>query len=334
MSEAASAHETPKLLAANGLVRHFRKPKRTPFSARAVVRAVEGVSFYIRPGETLGLVGESGCGKSTTGRMVIGIDQPTEGDVKFNDVDLSTLTKGDLQNLRRDIQMIFQDPLGALDPRIAVGTQIREPLDIHDIGPADGRDDAVQEMLAAVGMPPEMAARYPHELSGGQAQRIVIARALIVKPKLLVCDEPVSALDVSVQAQVIDLLADLQRKMGIAYLFISHDLKVVKHLSHRIAVMYLGQIVEQGPCDLVFEDPKHPYTKALISAIPNPDPTVKPSRILLSGDPPSPLSPPDGCRFHTRCQVAFERCSNEVPHFRDVGDARHAACHLLDGDDD
>ena len=329
MSEAASQ----KLLVSNGLVRHFRKPKRTPFSARAVVRAVEGVSFYIRPGETLGLVGESGCGKSTTGRMVIGIDQPTEGSVSFNDVDLSTLSKLDLRNLRRDIQMIFQDPLGALDPRIAVGRQIREPLDIHNIGPEDGRDEAVLEMLAAVGMPPEMAARYPHELSGGQAQRIVIARALIVKPKLLVCDEPVSALDVSVQAQVIDLMADLQKKLGIAYLFISHDLKVVKHLSHRIAVMYLGQIVEEGPCDLVFNAPNHPYTKALISAIPNPDPKVKPNRILLSGDPPSPLSPPDGCHFHTRCQEAFDRCSTDVPLFHDLGEARRAACHLLDNGD-
>jgi len=326
MSEAAGQ----KLLVSNGLVRHFRKPKRTPFSAHTIVRAVEGVSFFIRPGETLGLVGESGCGKSTTGRLVIGIDQPTEGSVSFEDVDLSTLSKGDLQKLRRDIQMIFQDPLGALDPRIAVGTQIREPLDIHDIGSPDARDGAVLEMLDAVGMSPEMAARYPHELSGGQAQRIVIARALIIKPKLLVCDEPVSALDVSVQAQVIDLLADLQKKMGIAYLFISHDLKVVKRLSHRIAVMYLGQIVEEGPCDRVFNAPSHPYTKALISAIPNPDPTVKPNRILLSGDPPSPLSPPDGCRFHTRCQVAFDRCSTEVPKVRELGGLRHASCHLLD----
>lgn len=330
MSETALQNEPSPLLAANGLVRHFRKPKSTPFSARKIVRAVEGVSFFIRPGETLGLVGESGCGKSTTGRMVIGIDQPTDGNVSFNDVDLAALSKGDLRNLRRDIQMIFQNPLGALDPRIAVGKQIAEPLDIHEIGAPAERGDAVRDMLAAVGLPPEMGARYPHELSGGQAQRIVIARALIIKPKLLVCDEPVSALDVSVQAQVVDLLADLQKKLGIAYLFISHDLKVVKRLSHRIAVMYLGQIVEEGPCNIVFDSPKHPYTKALISAIPIPDPSVKPNRILLSGDPPSPLSPPDGCRFHTRCPVAMDRCSTVIPDVTDHGNGWRAACHLSD----
>lgn len=322
------------LLSADGLVRHFRKSKRTPFSRREVVRAVDDVSFFIRPGETLGLVGESGCGKSTTGRMVIGIDRPTDGRVSFDSADLSTLAKSDLRNLRRDIQMIFQNPIGALDPRIPVGRQVREPLDIHEIGTPPERDAETREMLSAVGMEPEMAARYPHELSGGQAQRIVIARALIVKPRLLVCDEPVSALDVSVQAQVVDLLADLQKRMGVAYLFISHDLKVVKHLSHRIAVMYLGQIVEEGPCDAVFNDPKHPYTRALISAIPNPDPTVTPNRILLAGDPPSPLAPPSGCRFHTRCPEVLDRCASDVPEHRDLGGDRCAACHLLDEEND
>lgn len=330
MTEAATRQAPQMLLAVTDLVRHFRKPKRTPFSSRQIVRAVEGVSFHIRPGETLGLVGESGCGKSTTGRMVIGIDQPTEGRVFFDNVDLSALSKADLRGLRRHIQMIFQNPFGALDPRIPVGDQIREPLDIHDIGTSGERANAVREIMSAVGMAPEMGARYPHELSGGQAQRIVIARALIVKPKLLVCDEPVSALDVSVQAQVVELLADLQKELGTAYLFISHDLKVVKRLSHRIAVMYLGQIVEEGPCDLVFNSPQHPYTKALISAIPNPDPSVKPNRILLSGDPPSPLSPPPGCRFHTRCPVAVDRCSTVVPLTRNLGRDQHAACHLLD----
>ncbi len=320
----------PVVLAAEGLVRHFRKPKKTPFSKRQVVRAVDDVSFFIRPGETLGLVGESGCGKSTTGRMVIGIDQPTHGRVLFNGLDLASQNKQQLRDLRRDIQMIFQNPLSALDPRIPIGRQVREPLDIHGIGTPAERRDTVERLLKAVGIGLEMEARFPHELSGGQAQRAVIARALVLEPRLLVCDEPVSALDVSVQAQVVALLADLQRELGISYLFISHDLKVVKHLSHRIAVMYLGQIVEEGPCDAVFAKPRHPYTRALISAIPIPDPAAKRQRILLSGDPPSPLNPPKGCRFHTRCPIATEICRREQPPARELVGGIRAACHHLE----
>ena len=321
---------TTPLLEAKGLVRHFTKPRKTPLSKRKVVRAVDGVSFHIRPGETYGLVGESGCGKSTMGRMVIGIDQPTDGTVGYDSVDLASLSKERIRTLRRDIQMIFQNPLGALDPRIAVGRQIREPLDIHDMGSPEDRDGAVLEMLSSVGLTPDMGERFPHELSGGQAQRVVIARALIVKPRLIVCDEPVSALDVSVQAQIMDLLADLQKKLGIAYLFISHDLKVVKHLSHRIGVMYLGRMVEEGPCDAVFAAPSHPYTRALLSAIPVPDPKAKRDRVILAGDPPSPLAPPPGCPFHTRCPQVMERCSRDVPRFKDLGDGHVSACHLLD----
>lgn len=329
MNNAAEVEQIDPILSVDSLVRHFPQQRRSPFSRRDVVHAVDGVSFYIRPGESLGLVGESGCGKSTTGRIVVGIDQPTDGSVTYKGVDLSTLNNRDLRALRCDVQMIFQNPLGALDPRISVGRQIREPLDIHDIGDRPSRDAAVLEMLDAVGMPRELAARFPHELSGGQAQRVVMARALIIEPDLIVCDEPVSALDVSVQAQVVALLASLQKKLGIAYLFISHDLKVVKQLCHRIAVMYLGQIVEEGPCEDVFATPRHPYTRALISAIPNPDPTIEPQRIILSGDPPSPLSPPSGCRFHTRCPEAMPRCAKEPPRMRTFSGLR-VACHLMD----
>ena len=330
MKETTGMSDIPAVLAAEGLVRHFRKPKKTPFSQRQVVRAVDDVSFFIRPGETLGLVGESGCGKSTTGRMVIGIDQPTRGKVLFNGLDLASQNKQQLRDLRRDIQMIFQNPLSALDPRLPIGRQVREPLDIHGIGTPTERRDTVERMLKAVGIGLEMEARFPHELSGGQAQRAVIARALVLEPRLLVCDEPVSALDVSVQAQVVALLADLQKELGISYLFISHDLKVVKHLSHRIAVMYLGQIVEEGPCDAVFAKPRHPYTRALISAIPIPDPAAKRQRILLAGDPPSPLNPPKGCRFHTRCPIATEICSREQPPTRDLQGGIRAVCHHLE----
>ena len=313
MNSAVSYSDIPRVLTVKDLVRYFQKPRRHPFQKRKVIRALDGVDFYIRPGETLGLVGESGCGKSTTGRLVIGIDRPTRGSVVYEGLDLAGLSKEQLRDLRQDIQMIFQNPIGALDPRIEIGRQIREPLDIFNVGEAGERETALLKMLDAVGLAPEMRARYTHELSGGQAQRAVIARALIIEPRLLVCDEPVSALDVSVQAQVVELLAGLQEKLGLSYLFISHDLKVVKRLSHRMAVMYLGRIVEQGLCGDVFRNPAHPYTQALISAIPRMEPGAPKERIILEGDPPSPVDPPDGCPFHTRCPRAWERCAQVAP---------------------
>jgi peptide/nickel transport system ATP-binding protein/oligopeptide transport system ATP-binding protein len=318
------------LLRVEGLTRHFFRPRQVPFGPRQVVRAVEDVDLYIRPAETLGLVGESGCGKSTTGRIVTGIDQPTRGTVTFDGRDLSQLSKAELHGLRRNIQMIFQNPVSALDPRVRVGLQIREALDIHDIGTPGDRGALVEDLLRSVGLDPSISHHYPHQISGGQAQRIIIARALSLQPRLLVCDEPVSALDVSVQAQVVRLLADLQSRLGVAYLFISHDLKVVKRLSHRIAVMYLGQIVEEGPTEAIFRTPRHPYTKALISAVPDTDVHARRQRILLSGDLPSPLAPPSGCRFHTRCPFARPRCSSEEPQRRNMGNGQMAKCHFAE----
>ncbi|GAB4361752.1 MAG: dipeptide ABC transporter ATP-binding protein [Kiloniellaceae bacterium] len=318
------------LLEVKGLYRHFLRPRQVPFGPRQVVRAVEDVDIVLRPAETLGLVGESGCGKSTTGRIVTGIDQPTRGSVTFEGRDLAQLSKSELRGLRRNIQMIFQNPLSALDPRVRVGWQIREALDIHDVGAPGEREAMVADLLQSVGLEPAIGNHYPHQISGGQAQRIVIARALALRPKLLVCDEPVSALDVSVQARVVALLADLQARFDVAYLFISHDLKVVKHLSHRIAVMYLGEIVEEGPTAALFDRPRHPYTKALISAVPDTNIHAERHRILLSGDLPSPLAPPSGCRFHTRCPFARERCRTEEPQKRAVGNGQTAKCHFVD----
>ncbi|MEQ8707736.1 MAG: ATP-binding cassette domain-containing protein [Rhodospirillales bacterium] len=315
------------LLSVTGLHRHYRKPRRHPFAARQSVRAVAGIDLYIRPGETLGIVGESGCGKSTLGRIVVGIDQPTSGAVRFAGTEISALGAAGMKPFRRDLQMIFQNPLAALDPRLRVGPQIREAMDIHDIATPPERDDLVMQMLDAVGLDTGIAARYPHQISGGQAQRIVIARALTLKSKLLVCDEPVSALDVSVQATVTRLLADLQRKSGIAYLFISHDLKVVKQLAHRTAVMYLGRIVEEGATGDVYDRAFHPYTKALISAVPKTTVPPTPRRLVLKGDPPSPLNPPSGCSFHTRCPFATDICSRETPELRDLATGHRAACH-------
>ncbi len=319
---------TRPLLEVDGLVRHFPLPRQGLFGPRSQLHAVDGVSFDIQAGETLSLVGESGCGKTTTGRLVLGMDHATAGTVRYAGHEISSSGGKAWRALRRELQMVFQDPLGALDPRMNIGRQIAEPLHIHDIGALPERRAVVIAMLQAVGLGAAMAERYPHELSGGQQQRAVIARALIVGPRLVVCDEPVSALDVSVQAQVVNLLARLQRERGLAYLFISHDLKVVRHISHRVAVMYLGQIVELAPRDALFGQPLHPYTRTLIAAVPVPDPALRGGRQTVPGDPPSPIDPPSGCRFHTRCPTAAAICSREAPQLREYGHAHWVACHF------
>jgi len=318
---------TEPLLRVSGLRRHFGGG-RTFLRTQRTIRAVEDVSLTLRIGETLGLVGESGCGKSTTGRMIVGLERPNGGEILFKGRDLTSLTPKDWQRQRRDIQMIFQNPQSALDPRLSIARQIREPLDLHEIGERSGRDTEVLRLMRAVALAPEMADRFPHQISGGQAQRVVIARALAMKPSLIVCDEPVSALDVSVQATVTELLQELQERFDIAYLFISHDLRVVKKLSHRIAVMYLGQIVEEGPTDPVYRQPMHPYTMALLAAIPDLSTSRAARPVRLAGDPPSPANPPAGCHFHTRCPFARPRCSAEMPVLRPLGGGRSVRCHF------
>ncbi|MEE9250582.1 MAG: oligopeptide/dipeptide ABC transporter ATP-binding protein [Alphaproteobacteria bacterium] len=325
----SSAGKAP-LLEVRNLYRYFTTKRRFLFGPRAQVQAVDGVSFSLDDGETLGLVGESGCGKSTTGRLVLNILTPSAGEIRFEGSDFAGLGREDWRALRLDMQMIFQDPLSALDPRMTIGDQVKEALEIHGIGTAEEQAAKVDDMLDAVGLPPGIAQRYPHELSGGQQQRVVIARALILQPKLIVCDEPVSALDVSIQAQVINLLKDLQARFKVAYLFISHDLSVVRHISDRIAVMYLGQIVEMAERDELFDGPRHPYTKALISAIPIPDPRVRRERVILHGDPPSAIDPPSGCRFHTRCPFAKAVCGEKVPALKPTGEGHVVACHLVE----
>jgi len=297
--------------------------------AREFVRAVDGVSLGVAPGETVGLVGESGCGKTTLGRAVIRLVEPTAGEILFDGEDITKLAGSALRLRRKKFQMIFQDPYGSLDPRMTVEDIIGEALDIHGLTPdAAARRARVESLLVDVGLDASHAQRYPHEFSGGQRQRIGIARALAVEPRLIVCDEPVSALDVSVQAQIINLLADLQREHGLAYLFVAHDLAVVEHISHRVLVMYLGRIVESGDAKSVCRAPKHPYTQALISAVPQIDPESKRQRILLSGDVPSPIHPPGGCPFHPRCPIAEARCKTEVPVLREINPGHRAACHL------
>ena len=315
------------LLAAERLVKHFPALRDVFGRPRAWVKAVDGVSFTLNEGETLALVGESGCGKSTVGRLLLRLLEPTGGRVFFRGENIHAKRAPEMRRLRRHMQIIFQDPYASLNPRMTVGQMIAEPLSLHDVVPAGRRRERVQELLRLVGLRPEHAERYPHEFSGGQRQRIGIARALAVEPKLLVCDEPVSALDVSIQAQVVNLLSDLQRQLGLSYIFIAHDLAVVRHIATRVAVMYLGHIVELAETAALFAEPRHPYTQALLSAVPVPDPAARRKRIILEGDVPSPMAPPPGCRFHTRCPHQRERCREEVPALVDTG-GRATACHF------
>lgn len=318
------------LLDVRNLKVHF--PVRQGAFARATgtVRAVDDVSFDIEPGETVGLVGESGCGKSTLGRAVVRLVEPTEGSVRFDGRKITELSKRELRGQRRQFQMIFQDPIGSLNPRLTVRQILSEPLDIHRLKMGrEEREERIAWLLKEVGLHPDHAARYPHEFSGGQRQRIGIARALAVEPRLIVCDEPVSALDVSIQAQIINLLQELQQELGLAYLFIAHDLAVVEHISRRVLVMYLGKVVESGSSRQVIQQPKHPYTQALISAAPRLDASSR-DRIVVGGELPSPINPPSGCAFHTRCPFAKEVCRVEPPPLREIEPGQRAACHFAE----
>jgi len=309
------------LLSVKGLVKHFPVE-----NSDDVVRAVDGVSFDIFAGETLGLVGESGCGKSTVGRCLLRLHEPTAGEVLFEGKNIIGLPHREMQALRREMQIIFQDPYASLNPRLSIRSIISEPLKIHGIGDKAEQRERVADLLRKVGLDPNYMDRYAHEFSGGQRQRIGIARALALNPKLIICDEPVSALDVSVQAQVVNLLQDLQQEFGLTYLFISHGLAVVEHISNRVAVMYLGKIVEIAEAKELYENPLHPYTKALLSAIPIPDPKEKRERIILTGDVPTPINPPSGCRFRTRCPIAIPECASVEPPLEAHGSGHLAAC--------
>ena len=314
-------------------VRHLRKcfPLQKTFTGKVTreLVAVDDVSFKLKSGETLGIVGESGCGKTTTGRAILKLHEPTGGQIIFNGQDITNFDSKQMRAIRKDMQIIFQDPYSSLPPRDTVGGILSEPVEVHNIVPKDQVKDYVLELMDKCGLRDYYFERYPHEFSGGQRQRICIARALSVNPKLVICDEPVSALDVSIQAQIINLLKKLQREMNLAYVFISHDLSVVKFISDKILVMYLGAVMEFGSKEDIFKNPLHPYTKALFSAVPNPDPTAKAERIKLQGDIPSPANPPKGCRFHTRCPYATEDCKHITPEYKEYEPGHFAACHLL-----
>ncbi|MBL8697959.1 MAG: ATP-binding cassette domain-containing protein [Alphaproteobacteria bacterium] len=324
---------TAPILEARNLARVFAVRRSGGLFGRpAQLHAVDDVSFDLAPGETLGLVGESGCGKSTTAKLVLGLLAPSAGEIRFEGAAVPAPGTAAWRALRRRMQMVFQDPMGALDRRLPVGAQVMEPLAIHGLGEAGARRERAQALLEAVGLGAHHFDRYPHELSGGQRQRIVLARAMILEPSLLVCDEPISALDVSIQAQVINLLLDLQEKYRLAYLFISHDLKVVRQISHRVAVMYLGRIVEEGDPDEILAEPAHPYSQALVSAIPVAAAARRRPRLILKGDPPNPVDRPPGCAFHTRCPVATARCRDDVPVLKALGGTRRVACHVAHGE--
>ena len=318
----------PPVLEVTDLKKHFPIKRGLLRRTAGYVYAVDGVSLTIQPGETLGLVGESGCGKSTVGRAILRLIEPTAGRIKVNGTDITHLDKASLRPYRRAMQIIFQDPFSSLDPRMTAGHIVAEPLRVHGIGNAKERRARVADIFRRVGLRAEQVDNYPHQFSGGQRQRIGIARALALEPSLIIGDEPVSALDVSIQAQILNLVMDLQDELGLSYLFISHNLAVVEHISHHIAVMYLGRIVEYTSKKTLFTAPLHPYTESLLAAVPVPDPAIKRRKIVLQGDVPSPVKPPPGCHFHTRCPYAFDRCRSEDPALREVKPGQYVACHL------
>ena len=317
------------LLDVRNLKKYFYKDEGLISKKVQEIKAVDNVSFYIRKGETLGLVGESGCGKTTVGRTVMRLYEPTAGEIYYDGIDVAKLSPKSFMPYRKKIQMIFQDPYASLNPRMTVADIIGEPLDIHRLASGKERQERIFELLKRVGLRKNHANRYPHEFSGGQRQRIGIARALSVMPELIICDEPISALDVSVQAQIVNMMEDLQREIGLTYLFIAHDLSMVRHISNRVGIMYLGSLMEVTTADELYNNPQHPYTIALLSSIPIPNPRAEKKNIILEGDVPSPLNPPSGCRFRTRCRYAKKVCSEVTPELRNLGSEHYAACHLL-----